>query len=208
MDGKSFSVGEVISEAWKFTKDHLGYLLSFMVIYFLINGLFTALNYKTDSVPISLLGTVITTFIYMGLYNSALLITEGVRPNLDQLYANWAKFAPWILASILFGLMLLAGLALLIVPGLYLLARYGLYTFFILDRDKNLGPIEALKAAAKASEGHRWDLFLLYMSCFGLNLLGILLLGFGLLFTVPLTVIALAIAYRRLTGDVALITEP
>jgi uncharacterized membrane protein len=207
MDGQLFRVGEILSQAWKFTKEHLGFLLGYLVLSFLINGLFSAANHKSDSFLIKLLGTIVGTFLCMGLYNSALLIVKGVKPGFEQLYSNWPHFVSWFLSSLLFGLMVFMGLILFIVPGLYLVARYGLYPFFILD--KGLGSIDALKGAERASAGRRWELFLLFMSCFGLNLLGFLLLGIGVLFTIPLTVIALAVAYRRLTaGDVTLITEP
>lgn len=207
MDGHLLRVGELFSEAWKFTKEHLGFLIGYLVLYFVVNGLFSAANYKTDSVLISLMGTLVGTFLYMGLYNSALMIVKGLKPGFDQAYSNWPHFASWFLSSLLFGLLLVIGLMFLIVPGLYFLSMYGLYPFFILD--KGMGPIEALKAAERASKGRRWELFLLFISCFGLNLLGVLLLGVGVLFTIPVTVIALALAYRRLTsGEVTLITEP
>ncbi len=209
MYGQQIRVGEIISEAWKFTKENLGFLLSFMVIYLLIHVLISAANDKSGSMIVQIFGAVISAFISMGLYHSSLLISGGVKPGLDQLYSNWPKFGTWFLASILFGLMLFFGLILFIVPAFYVLARYGLYPFFILDRSKNLGAIEALKAASDASEGRRWQLFLLIMSCFGLNMLGALFFGVGLLITAPIALISMAIAYRKLTaGDVTLITEP
>jgi hypothetical protein len=213
---QSWKIGNFISEGWKFTKEHLGFLISYVIIMLVISGLFSGVAEALKdqgrtllSVLMHLAGWVVGTFIQMGLYNSALMITSGIKPGFDQLYSNDRHFVSYVLSSILFSIMFLIGFLLLIVPGFYVLARYGLFPFFVIDKD--MGPVEALKAASKASEGKRWFLFLLFIVLALLNIAGILLLGIGVLFTIPITFLALTSVYRRLTNtekDVTLITEP
>lgn len=209
MDRQSINIGELISEGWKLTKANLSFLVAYLVILFfltlLFSGSFFSSNSKFISAIFHLLGWGILFLTKMGLYNSALLITSGVTPRFDQLYSNWPHFISWVVASFLFGLMFAIGIILLVIPGCYVLAKYGLFPFFILDRD--LGPLEALKEAGKVSEGRLWSLFLLFLSCFALNMGGFLLLGLGLLVTIPITVLALALAYRKITGSALIITE-
>ena len=193
-----FAIGQVIKEAWELTKAHLGFLIGFQLIIFGIMALFGGLDPEGKWVLWQMLGWVVLILVKMGLYNSSLLITGGIQPGFNQLYQNWRMLISWVIASFLFGLMFMIGFALLIVPGLYIWARYGFFPFFILDKD--VGPIEALKMSAKATEGIRWQVFLLFISCLGLDILGALFFGVGLLFTIPITLLAIAIVYRRITG--------
>lgn len=213
---QSWKIGNFISEGWKFTKEHLGFLISYVIIGLVMSLLFSGVadalmeqGRTLLAILMHLAGWVVGTFIQMGLYNSALLITSGIKPGFNQLYSNDKHFVSYAISSILFSIMVLIGFLLLIVPGFYIMARFWLFPFFILDKD--MGPVEALKAASEASEGKRWFLFLLILVLVLLNIAGALLLGIGLLFTIPITFLALALVYRRLTNtekDVTLITEP
>lgn len=197
MDDQPFTVGEAIKKGWELTKEYLGFLLGYQVILYFLFILFGGSHSGLGWATWSLFGWILVILVKMGLYNSALLITRDIKPGFDQLYSNWRLFISWVVASILFGIMFVVGLILLIVPGCYVLARYGLFPFFILDR--NLGPLEALKQCGKATEGMLWKLFLLFLACVGLNILGFLVLGVGLFISVPVTLLALATVYRQIT---------
>lgn len=197
MEVQPFSIGEAFKEGWKLTKENLGFLIGYQIILYALTLLFSGTHSNFRLALWHILGWTIIVLVKMGLYNSALLIAAGVKPSFEQLYQNWRMFISWVIASILFGIMFTIGLILLVVPGFYILARYGLFPFFILDR--KMGPIDALKAAAEATEGIRWQIFLLFLACLGLNLLGLLLLGIGLLFSVPVTLLALALVYQKIT---------
>ncbi len=207
MDTQLFAVKDLIKEGWRLTKANLGFLIAYQFILFVLNlalgfaGREDSLQYGLQWTVLHFLGWVVVPLANMGLYNSSLLITAAIKPGFDQLYRNWRLFVSWIVASILFGIMFIIGLLLLVVPGFYVLARFGLFHFFVLD--KNLGPIEALKQTAKATEGITWPIFVLYMACLGLNIVGLLFLGIGLLVTVPVTILALATIYRRISHRAA-----
>ena len=205
MNGQTFTVGEALSQGWRLTKTHLPFLIGYFLIMLAITAFFSTINYKYDSALAHLLGSIIGVFVQMGFYKSALMITDGIKPNFDQLYANWHLFIYWLVAYFLFGALFFLGMILFIIPALYVLARYGLFPYFIVD--KGMGPLEALKAAGQASEGKRWQLFLLYIAAFGVNFLGALLFGIGLLFTIPLTMLAFAYVYRKITSSEQLMTE-
>lgn len=191
-----FTVRGAINEGWRLTKEHLGFLIGFQLIMLSIVILLSSAAHYYSLIVLNLLSQAIGALLNMGFYKSALSILDGIKPTFDQLYKNWPHFISWMVAGFLFGLMFLLGFLLLIVPGLYVLSRFGLYPFFILD--KGLGPIEALKQTSEASKDHLWPLFLLFMAYFGLNILGFLLLGIGLLFTAPLSLLALGVAYRAI----------
>lgn len=199
MIDKKFSIKAVLSEGWELTTVNVGFLIVYQIILYAIAFLFGGSEVGWRSAPLHIIGFIIVTLGKMGLYNSILILTTGGKPSFDQFYRNWPQFISWVIASILFALMFVIGLILFIVPGCYVLARYGLFPFFILD--KKLGPIDALKQAAQATEGVRWDIFLLFATCIAINLAGILFFLIGLLITVPITLLALATVYREITGQ-------
>ena len=202
---KELRIGELLSQAWAYTKANWPFLVGFTVLYFIASALPALTGDNFLSVILYVILTVIGTVVQMGLYRSALLLTEGIKPKFDQLYASWPHFFSWLIAGLLFGLMFVLGLILFILPAGYILGKYGLFPFAILD--KKLGPIEALKEAGEISQGKVWPLFLLFMTTILVNILGAICFGIGLLVTVPLTIIAVAIAYRKLSGHQMIVSE-
>lgn len=197
MNGKSFSISEAFQKGWQLTKDNITFLIIYQIIIYVILLLTGGTHDKWEWSLWHLLGWIIIVLAKMGLYQSALLITAGIKPGFDQLYRNWRLFFSWVIANFLFGVMVIIGLIFFIVPGCYLWARYGFFPFFILER--NSGPLEALNQASEATEGIRWPVFLFFLACAGLNVLGLLFFGIGLLITVPITLLALAMVYRQIT---------
>ena len=92
------------------------------------------------------------------------------------------------------------GLALGVVPGLWLLARFGLAPFEAAARGRR--PAAALAASRHTTEGHTARLMLLSLVLLAFNALGAAALGVGLLITIPMTALAGACVFRQVTpGD-------
>ena len=72
---------------------------------------------------------------------------------------------------------------------------------FLIVENPTLGPIDALKKSQEMTKGRLGELFVFGLALFGINLVGALLCGIGLLFTYGITAIAVAYAYRTLTGE-------
>ena len=157
MENQPFSIGGAIREGWELTKVNIGFLISYQILLFLLLWLFSDVSDHWKFSPIQAVGFVIAVLGKMGFYKSALLLTKGLKPKFNQFYANWRMFLSWILGSFFFALLFGVGLIFLIVPGLIVWAAFGLFPFFILD--KELGPIESLKKSAEATKGMRWGDF-------------------------------------------------
>ncbi|MCX6784982.1 MAG: hypothetical protein NTV81_03560 [Candidatus Komeilibacteria bacterium] len=67
--------------------------------------------------------------------------------------------------------------------------------------DQKLKVIPALKYSLKITKGHKFNLFSLALLLFLVNLAGAICLGIGLLFTLPLSWVAIAYAYRFLSKE-------
>jgi uncharacterized membrane protein len=114
--------------------------------------------------------------------------------DIRQAEAMKPLFIPYLLGSILFSVMIGVGMVLLVVPGVYLAVRYQFMPYLIID--KGMQPMDALRAAGELTRGSWLDLFIFLLCIVGINLLGALLLGLGLLVTVPVTFVAHASVYR------------
>lgn len=112
--------------------------------------------------------------------------------NLKEMFMGWYKGPRLFFASVLYLLMIIIGLCLFIVPGIYFLVHGILYPFYIVD--KNIGAIEALKRSFAAVKGYAWQVgsILLVISLFNLSPIISILAGFTKL-------LMIAHAYRRLT---------
>ena len=96
--------------------------------------------------------------------------------------------------SILLGLMVMVGLLLFIVPGIWLGLKYGQAMTALVDR--NCGVIEAFKCSSKITEGHKAKLMLLGSAALGIILAGLLALVVGVVFAYPVAGLAWVLGYR------------
>lgn len=105
----------------------------------------------------------------------------------------------YVIASLIFSVMLAVGLVLLIIPGLIVAVVFGLYGWALVD--KHLDPIESLRESSRLTAGHRGRLFLFLLAAIGLNILGLFALIIGVLVTSAVTLIAAGHIYRQLDGS-------
>ena len=81
----------------------------------------------------------------------------------------------------------------------YLSLKTNFFTYFILD--KNMGPIDALRESLTRTTGLEFELFTIYAILALLNLVGALLFGIGLLFTIPYSWLVVSVIYTRYLSD-------
>jgi uncharacterized membrane protein len=90
------------------------------------------------------------------------------------------------------------GLALCIIPGLFVLAFFGLAPYYFIDRGMGVG--EALTASREAASSRGFALPVIL--CVIVGALGAIACGIGLLVTAPAAYIAVAFLYRGATNQV------
>jgi uncharacterized membrane protein len=98
----------------------------------------------------------------------------------------------------LYGLIVLGGLILLIVPGIIWGIQFQFFAYYILT--EGCSPVEALKKSAAITKGSKVNLFLFGLLMALVNLAGLLCLVVGLVVTVPTTLVAMAYVFRKLSG--------
>ena len=103
---------------------------------------------------------------------------------------------PYIWASLRYGIIVLVGMLLLLIPGIIWSIKYG-FVFFLIP-DKGVGVKEAFDLSAEMTEGIKWKLF--WFDIFGFLVLvaGLLLLGVGLFLAIPVIYLAAYMIYNKL----------
>ena len=139
---------------------------------------------------------VLSIFMQLGLVRVGLNFVSGREVSIGMLFGGGSKLLPAIGASILFGIAMIIGLLLLIVPGIYIAMRYGYFLTAMVDRD--LGIFEAFEYSSSVTTNNRLNLFLLALLNFLIILAGVLLCGVGLILAAPIVWLGSLVAYRWL----------
>jgi len=148
---------------------------------------------------LSIATSVVSLILAMGLIRAALRVTDGGTPELSQL-TETDQLGPYIVQAILVGLAIGIGLLACIIPGVIAAVLFAFAGYAVIDsRDGDaVGAIKRSFEIVKGNFGAVLGLMLLLML---INIAGALLCGIGLLFTYPMTSVAIAYAYRTLNGQ-------
>ncbi|MBU0546412.1 DUF975 family protein [Patescibacteria group bacterium] len=196
---KNFSIEEAIKWGWEKTKKHFGFVVLVLIIYYLVSMLPSILQGRHGGGMfgglLSLAVFVATMIMQMGIMKMILKFYDGGMPKLNEIIYTKNLFE-YFLGSLLYSLIVLGGIILLIIPGIYWALRYQFAPLLIVD--KGLKPVEALKKSAVMTEGIKWKLLLLCLVMCGINLLGMLVFMVGLLVTIPVTTLAYVYIYRKI----------
>ena len=204
---KQFPRKEMLMAAWPLTKKHLWLLIGtmiFVVLFGEIPTLVTAIVQNamslSDDEPISnivnILGSLmIAAIVKPGFIALTLHCIDGVSVRFTDLFSKLAIFWRFLAASILYGLPLLVGFILFIVPGVYWMMKYSLWPYFLVD--KKVSVIESFAMSARATQGYKWSLLSVFVFLGAMNVLGLCVFLVGLLVTVPLSALILTYVYRK-----------
>lgn len=201
--GSAPDAGAAIAYGWNgFTRNAGPLLLIALIVVVVSFGLSIFGSYVFDSIIMSMLWNVVTTVVSLilalGLIRAALAVVDGRTPEVGMLFET-DGFVPYLVASILVGLAVGVGLLLCIVPGLILAFLLAFYGYAIVDGRTDDG-VEAMKISWQLVSSNVGSLLLLFVLVVAINFVGMLLCGLGLFVTYPLTAIAVAYAWRTMSG--------
>lgn len=164
---------------------------------------------------------VVGVYMALGLTRVGMEVIEGKPVRIGALFGEANKLLGAFFGSILLALMVMAlpllaaipavffgmegndalmvvfiivAVLLLIFPGAYLAARFGFYQIVMVDQEK--GMADAFRESSRLTNGNKWVIVALYVVLGLINLAGVLALCVGLLFTLPLTMLAWFVTYK------------
>jgi uncharacterized membrane protein len=133
----------------------------------------------------------------LGLTTAFLELAGNKRPAVSTLFIGFRSFSKTFLLYLLLLIFSILWTLLLIVPGIIAGFRYS-QAFYILRDNPEISPLEAIRRSKTMMIGHKWRLFVLYLSFIGWWLLGILTLGIGYLWLYPYVMTTMAHFYLDL----------
>jgi uncharacterized membrane protein len=114
--------------------------------------------------PMAIISMIIYMVLELGLLQIALRFHNGEASDFKSLFKGYPLLLNYLIASIIYGLMVAVGLVLLIIPGIYLGLKYQFYGYAIAD--KGLGPIDALKESGRMTEGTKQNLLIFWLTLY------------------------------------------
>ena len=107
---------------------------------------------------LSFVSTVLGTLLMMIMLRRLDNIASGLLADMDDEFnVAMRAFVPFFLASLLYGLVVVLGILVLIIPGIFVLVAFGFYSIFVVLEGK--GPVKSLEASFRLVEGQWWYAF-------------------------------------------------
>ena len=136
--------------------------------------------------------------VITGYYIVSQLISHDRHVELPDFFKSFDKFTPLLILNLLIALVVFIGLLLLIIPGIYFAVSYLFAHFFVWYYD--VDPSEAIRLSRKTVSGNFGQILLLCLVLGGINLIGILAFGVGILLTLPFTYCVIYATFDDIIG--------
>lgn len=197
-----FSIKEAFKFGWQETKKRVWFLALLIFVVFLVYNIpgFVAKKIQSDLPFIAFILFVLAVILYylveIGLIRISLDIYDSGQARIEDLFKRYQILFRYFVTSISYSLLVLLGIFILIIPGIIIAVSFQFFGFLMVDR--NLSIVDSLKTSARITKGYRWKIFFLNLSILGVNTLGILAFGIGILVSIPVSLLTLVYTYRFL----------
>ncbi len=210
-----FGVGEILSEAWEKVDGAKLKIVGAIFIYIVFASLTTGIiSLFLNSQPyydtgetlkglsidmlVGWLASPITIPLSLGLLLLGYSRANDEALRIDSIFNYYVLVWPLVFASILITIITYIGLALLILPGIYLSIAYSFTLPLMVD--KKLGIWGAMEVSRQAVSKHWFSVFGVNITLVLLTVLSAIPFGIGLIWTIPLLMIAQGVMYRKIFG--------
>jgi len=204
--GKKFTTQEVFGFGWNAMKSNFLLFLILIISSALVTIAHNKISESAKYFPLTALLVFVVFFVLQTLVSMVftkvtLQLSNNQAAGSGDFFSFLNSFIDFVFASFLYWLIVIGGLVLLVVPGIFWAIKFGQFGYVIVDKGAN--PIEALKESSRITEGVKWDLLGFYLLSFVITLAGFLCLFVGLLASIPVTAVAQACVYRKISGQPA-----
>ncbi len=134
--------------------------------------------------------------LYAGMFMVIFKLMDGQPVLFANFFDGFKDPGKFMLFNFLNLVLVLIGMFFFIIPGLYLAIAWSLSIPILLHQKTSVW--KAMEISRKAVTAQLLQFVVLFLVVVGVNLLGGLLLGIGLLVSIPVSFCAIAVAYRKL----------
>lgn len=194
---KPFDIQRYIKEGWElFSANAVNLVVASL--------LFVVVHFAANFIPFATF--LVTGPMMGGMFLVVMDIMEGKTFNAMRVFDGFQKLVPLVLVGILTSIFTMAGFILLIIPGFIVMGWYLFPYLFVVDEEMDFW--QAMEASRMIGFANHVQVALMALALGVINLIGALLLGVGLLVTIPVTICAIAKAYEDIHGFKSLGSRP
>lgn len=136
----------------------------------------------------------------LGLAIFYLNIARRKEIQIEQIFDGFKNFGTAFAVTLFSGIFIMLWSLLLIIPGIIAALSYSMAVFIVAD-DENISAMDAIAKSKEMMNGHKMELFIMYLIFFGMSILCIFTLGIGFLWLAPFTYVSLANFYIKVSGS-------
>lgn len=190
-DGYDFDMNHYIDRGYKIFSSKMGMFVGYTAIYFLVS-LIGGTGYG------SIVNLVLRGPLLAGFFIVANAIIRNESLSFDRFFDGFKLFLPLFLAELVSQIFTGLGFVLLVLPGIYLAVAYSFTIPFVTFL--NMDFWEAMESSRKVISKNFWPFLGFFVILTLINLVGIILLGVGMLFTFPATYCMVYAAFEDIVG--------
>ena len=150
----------------------------------------------TISNPIS--GLLLGGPVIAGYYIVVHQLQRHSSAEVPDFFKSFDRFVPLLILNLLLSLVIFLGFLLLVIPGIFFSVSYLFAHFFVWFY--HLDPTEAVRLSRKMVSGNFSQILWLWLILAGINILGTMAFGIGLLITIPFSYCVIYAAFDDIIG--------
>ncbi|MBI4658973.1 MAG: DUF4339 domain-containing protein [Verrucomicrobia bacterium] len=193
--GATLDIGACITRSWDLLRDHFWLLVG-------ASALILVVNVALEFIPAigQVAGAALSLVLWAGLDWVFLKLARGQPADMADAFAGFQiNFVQLMLASIVTTVLILVGIFLCVLPGIYLMVAWlGFGPLLIIDKQLEFWP--ALELSRKVVHRNWWTIFALFILTTVIAIAGFMAVGIGIFVTLPLATGAVVYAYEDLFG--------
>lgn len=199
--GVDFNIGDIIEKAWEMFKSRALFHIGFMVLVGGIQAGFTL--YLKDYT--FLYSIFLAPPLVCGVYLVANRQSQKEYLDFQNFFDGFKYWWNLVITNLISSILIVGGIILLIVPGVYLLVGYMFCLLFVIFGGFDFWTSMELSRRLIQTNWLKFFLFLLVL--LALNIAGLLFFIIGIFVTIPMSYLAVYILFEELTID-AIDEEP
>jgi|SaaInlStandDraft_4_1057021.scaffolds.fasta_scaffold21312_1 hypothetical protein len=189
----NISIGQYIKEGWKIYRSNTGEFIGFTFLFCCFAGIphfFPGIG--------NLIGLLLLAPLSAGFLIVAFKIINKKETEFTDFFKGLSYFLPFLLFSIVGGVLTGVGYLALVVPGIYLTICFWFVPAVIIDIRADFS--QSMLLSFKKVNANFLGILGLWLTLVAINFLGVLAVGIGVLITIPLTMCITASAYQDIFG--------
>jgi len=205
-----FTISEVLKVSWEALKSQIWILVGLFIGFSILSSVFSllimhAMTSYSGTIIGNLIFIIISLVFNLGYMKNLFQTLDGDEPQFSAYGQQAHKIGTYFVASLIYYILVLIGMALLIIPGIYISLRLQFFAQFIVEEDA--GIVESLKKSWEITQDQALPLFILLLVIIGITIVGLILFVVGLFVAVPFIMLMQCYVFRKLNSPLNIFEE-